>query len=127
MKKVLSMVLCVALCLSFAACGGKKTVESYINGIQDEIAQMEEQVKQQGMNLKVSARENTLVYTYQYTIDLGDASDQVAAGLEQSMDSLKSVFDGILQTLKKEIPSAESVVVEYLDKDGKVLYSHEYK
>lgn len=127
MKKVLSIVLCVAFCFAVVGCGNKKTVESYLNSIQDEITQMEEQYKDMGMELSVTAKDNSLIYTYKYTIDLGDAADQVAASLEQAMETLKPTFEAILKSLKSEIPSAESVVVRYLDKDGKELYTKEYK
>ena len=48
-------------------------------------------------------------------------------GLEAAMESLSSNFEGILDQLQSAVPEAESVIVEYLDKDGQLIYSKEYK
>ena len=43
------------------------------------------------------------------------------------MDGMSDTFTGILSSMKTVVPSAESVTVEYLDMDGKVILSKEYK
>lgn len=43
------------------------------------------------------------------------------------MDSLSSTFEGVLTSLRLVVPDAQSVIVEYLDKDGQVIVSKEYK
>ena len=67
-----------------------------------------------------------MVYIYQYTVDVGDVS-AIRDGLEAAMESLSSNFEGILDQLQSAVPEAESVIVEYLDKDGQLIYSKEYK
>ncbi len=128
MKKFLASLLAVAMCFTLAACSNSSgmTLEKYIDGMQDEINEMTESMKEQGMTIEVSARENSLVYSYHFTEDLDDTS-LVKASLEQSLEGLSSTFEDILSTLKEEVSSAESVIVEYLDMDGNVIASKEYK
>ncbi len=128
MKKFLTSLLAVAMCFTLAACSNSSemTLEKYIDSMQDEISEMTESMKEQGMTIEVSARENSLVYSYHFTEDLGDTS-LVKASLEQSLEELSSTFEDILSTLKEEVSSAESVIVEYLDMDGNVIVSKEYK
>ena len=155
MKKITSVFLVFLLCLSFAACGDTEnnaeatptlaptkaatatpeatepaesavTLETYIASIQSEIDEMTASLAAQGLNMKVEARGNSLVYVYQYAEDLADI-DTMKVALEQSMEDAASTFDSILALLKAEIPSAESIIVEYLSKDGTLIYSREFK
>lgn len=160
MKKLLSFLLCVAMCFALAACGKNPsadssvaatpsgsaaesnstpeapssepddgdamTLETYIDSIKDQIDGMTASMEEAGMNLDVLARENSLVYSYQFTEDVGDTS-LLKDSLEQSLEELSSSFESILSALKQAVSSAESVVVEYLDKDGNVIVSKEYK
>lgn len=127
MKKILIAILAAVMCFSVVSCGNKKTVESYIASIQDEIDSMTDMYKNSGFDLSVTAKDNTMVYTFKYNIDIGADADTVKATLESGMAAQESTFTTILSTLKKEIPSAESILVEYLDKDGNTLYSKEFK
>lgn len=151
MKKLVSIFLVLLLCLSFAACGNTDTeaeatptpteevtatpdateevpatLEAYIAGMQSEIDAMEAEMAEQGMSIKVEARGNSLVYSYQFSEDIADLETMKAA-FEQSMESSSSVFENILTQIKAEIPSAESIIVEYLTKDGTEIYSKEFK
>ena len=72
------------------------------------------------MKMKVFARGKSLVYSYQYTIDLGDTS-LLKSTFEQALASTESTFSSVLSAMKLVVPDAESVTVEYLDKAGKVI------
>ena len=105
---------------------GSQTMESFIASMKDELDQMSAAMESSGMTLSVSARGKSLVYSYKYTIDVGDLS-LIKPTLEQMMDSLSSTFEGVLSSLRLVVPDAQSVIVEYLDKDGQVIVSKEYK
>lgn len=105
---------------------GSQTMESFIASMKDELDQMSAAMESSGMTLSVSARGKSLVYSYKYTIDVGDLS-LIKPTLEQMMDSLSSTFEGVLTSLRLVVPDAQSVIVEYLDKDGQVIVSKEYK
>lgn len=102
------------------------TLEQFVTLIQPQIDAMKESLEESGQKLDIIARDKSLVYIYQYTVDVGDVS-AIRDGLEAAMESLSSNFEGILDQLQSAVPEAESVIVEYLDKDGQLIYSIEYK
>lgn len=102
------------------------TMEAFIASIQGQMDQMAAGLESMGMNLDVVARGNSLAYVYQYTIDVGDTS-LVKDSLERSLDSMSDTFTYILDSLKLAVPDAESVIVEYLDMEGNVIVSKEFK
>lgn len=104
----------------------KQSVEAYVASMQDEIEALVGSMAGDGMGLQILARGNSLVYQYQYSMDLGD-TDAVKQALEQALDTQDATFESVLDSLKAEVPSAESVIIEYLDKDGNLLFSKEYK
>ena len=146
MKKVFAAIACLAICLSMAACagnpaGGKDSsqptqtqtdkgdngldIAGYIAASQKEIDQLTASLKDSGMELKVIARGNSLVYSYQYTTI--SSSDVMKSTLDKAMESTVDTFNTVLKDLKKQVKSAESVIVEYLDKEGEVITSKEFK
>lgn len=80
----------------------------------------------QGMKISVEVRGNSLAYVYQFTTDVGDA-ETIKSGLEQSMSAMEETFNTLLSQVKAEVAETESMIVEYLDKDGNVLLSKEFK
>ncbi len=104
------------------------TLEQFIALIQPQIDAMADSVEANGMTLEIIARDNSLVYSYQYIVDLGDLSvvgEALDAAMEQELFS--STFDGVLEQLKSVVPDAESVIVEYLSQDGQLIASKEFK
>lgn len=103
-----------------------QSVEAYVASMQDEIEALVGSMTGEGIGLQILARGNSLVYQYQYGIDLGD-TDVAKQALEQALDTQDATFESVFDSLKAEVPSAESVIIEYLDKDGNLLLSKEYK
>lgn len=79
-----------------------------------------------GLSLDVNARDNSLVYSYRYTQSIGD-SELVKDALESGFDKIKETYKETLKELKKQVPSIESVIIEYLDMDGSLITSCEVK
>ncbi len=111
---------------STTAATGSGTIEAYIASIQDTIDQMSESMKAQGMNIKVLARDKSLVYSYQLTTESADIS-QMKETLESGLESQASTFTQVLSGVKMMAPDTKSVIVEYLDKNGDVIVSKEFK
>ena len=160
MKRLLAVLSCMAICLSFAACGAKddssdekseskasvessevteskdeassenaaegKTIQDFIDENKETFDVLKDSLKDSGMEMDIIARGNSLVYTYKYSIDVGDA-ETVKATLDQGLESQKETFVQVLNSLKLVVPATESVIVEYLDKDGNVITSGEFK
>ena len=102
------------------------TLEEYVGMMQDAIADLSASLEDSGITVSIEARGSSLVYVYQYTIDVGDA-DAVKESLEDSMPSLEEMNTGLLADLRQVVPDAESLVYEYLDMDGNVITTIEYK
>lgn len=100
-------------------------LQNYINSIQNQLDSVLDSYAQQGLAIKVLARGNSLAYVYRYTIDIPDIS-AARQQLASALSAQDSTFQNVLKELKKEVPSAESVIVEYQAKDGSVIYSKEY-
>lgn len=128
MKKLLVAVCCLVMCLSFASCGGSGagSMDKYISSIQSQMESMKDTLDSSGMKLELVQRENSLVYRYQFTTDIGDA-DAAKQTLESGMEQMASTFQAGLKELKEQVSGAESLIVEYVDKDGNVIVSKEYK
>lgn len=98
-----------------------------------------------GMDFALEARDKSLVYHYQYTVELENA-DMAQSRLEiymngsageaeyiegygyvsyGHMEGIRQQLEGMLEQLKKVVPEAESVIVEYLDCNGDTIYSTE--
>lgn len=186
MKKILTFVACLAMCLSFASCGSKddssassskteskvvteasseeestaestedvestadsaeagesaddtdsngatgastsfENIDEYIEANKETFDTLKNSLKDSGMNLDIIARDNSLVYTYTFDKDLGDVAT-VKSSLDKGLESQKSTFENVCKSLKAAIPSVESVIVEYYDKNGDLITSGEYK
>ena len=103
-----------------------QNVEDFIANSQEEIDQITADLEGSGMELKVVARGNSLAFIYQFQIDLGDTS-LLKDALEESLESMSDLFNTMLSSLKQSVPNAESIIVEYLDMDGNLIASREFK
>lgn len=97
------------------------TLESYIASMQDEMGQMED-----GSSLKIEARGNALVYSYQFP-DMGLDGDLLKNAMEQALEGAAPTFEELVPMVRQEVAELESIVVEYLDVNGELLASREFK
>ena len=104
-----------------------KSVEDFIKQNQSTFDALNKALENSGISLEVLARDNSLVYSYKYTIDTVKNDETTKKSLETSMKSQESTFKNALQSVKALVPSTKSVIVEYLDSKGKVISSFEYK
>ncbi len=78
------------------------------------------------MDIHVFARNNSLVYSYTIAIGIDDI-ESIGASLEDALNAQSSTFEVLFHQLRTKIPSAESITVEYLTKDGTIICSKEFK
>lgn len=76
-------------------------------------------------NFKIYARNDSLVYSYQYKTELMDEAS-TKQFLERSLVNYQATYENLHRYLKQDVKGAKSVIVEYLNKDGKVIASREY-
>lgn len=78
------------------------------------------------LDCEIFARDDSLVFSYQYKTDL---IDEKATGemLQKSLNNYSSTYKNTYDSLKRDVPGAKSVIIEYLNKNGKVIASKEYK
>lgn len=131
MKKLttnfLLLVTILAMAFSLVACGGNNSVEDYVNSeeVQSQLSTLEKSLEGSGMNIKISAKDNKMIYTYTY--DNMEKSDELAEQLEAAMQAQDSKFQATADGIKSEVGvDSASVVIEYIDKNGEMIYTKEY-
>ena len=144
MKKTHVLMLCIALvviCFTLIGCSSKSSpestptptiitqsennavIEEMVAATNDQLASMNDDT----MSILVSARGNSIVYTYTAKYDIPPETEAtMQPAFESMMESQKSVFTGIIDTLKSQGVDNPTVIFEYYNKDGKLLFSSEY-
>lgn len=152
MKKLttnfLLFVMILAMTFSMAACGSKESttndisqtsqstsgksgqyssVEEYVNSeeVQSQLSSLEKSLEGSGMKIKVTAKDNKMIYNYTY--DNMEKSDELAEQLEEAMQAQDSTFQATADGIKSEVGvDSAIVVIEYVDKNGEMIYTKEY-
>lgn len=105
---------------------GGMTLEAYVAANEEIFAEMKDSMAASGMDIQIQARGNSLVYSYRYTSDVGDTA-LLKPMLDEALEPLSSTFESTLETIQLAVPSAESLIVEYLTQDGELITSKEFK
>ncbi len=149
-KILVSVLLCAVLCLAVTACGDsgekastdvekvsasdteKKTMTELEAKVQDE--EFQEQVKvlsesyeSKGIKLDVTAEGDSVVYKCMFTVEID--ADKSKEELTEHLESkaFKTSIDSVLRSFKAQVPQTRSVIVRYIDINGNVIASKEYK
>lgn len=102
------------------------TLEEYVEANKETFETLKGSLKNSGMNLNITARENSLVYTYTFDKEITDPAT-IKTGLDKGLETQKDTYESVCESLRTAIPSVESVIVEYYDVDGNLITSREYK
>lgn len=133
MKKIISKLLLLTMMVTMAfgltACGKTSydTVADYINSdaAQSQLKTLTDEMAGTGIDIKVSAEESKLIYTYTYA-DM-ENFDGLAEQLEAAMSQQDSTFQELADEVGKLVDTKPvSVVIEYLDSNKELIYSKEY-
>ncbi len=158
MKKVLCLVLALALVFALSACGAAKQLNDTKNEIQDAVNEIQSNISDiasnmpddgkfdtvqefvdftvkteifkqsidttaaQGMDLKLIARGDDLVYQYYYTVEVADNAAEI---LEQQCELNATVFKTSADTVRLRMPIVDKVIWEYYTQGGKLIYAYE--
>lgn len=149
MKKILKVVICLMVFISFTGCGlsnknsegnnndtnksekpavNKKTSEEKISEFVDQYRESVETFSNSIFDATLLARGKSIVYSYTYktTYDKEDLETMKVA-LEKGIESSKNVFTDLLTTVRTVASDAESVIIEYYNGDKTLITSIEYK
>ena len=94
-----------------------KTAEETANALYDE----------ELMQMKLEARGKAIVYVTQVFFMESDEDGTFAAGMEATIDAQDATFQSIVTSLQAAGVKEPSVIIEYLDNNGGIMYSKEYK
>jgi len=125
-KKVSLLVLCLimATCV-FAGCkSGSKVVEDAVAEAQASIETLEKSFGGM-MKIAITARGESVVYSYKYTSQID--ADAAKTAIDAQESTLKTSMQGVLSPLKAAGVSNASIIVEYLNADGSMITSFEFK
>ena len=126
-KKLFAVLVMVSVFLiALCACGGPKTLETYLEKHPDEKAKIEDYAKNN--NMEITVKDNTVTYLYKMTNDVSDEYMSVyKSAFESSFAKYKTQFTGIVKDLEEETKiKGIKFVVNVVDKSGKDIYSAEF-
>ncbi len=95
-------------------------IEQYIAVVtkREDFKNVLESTKASGMDLKLEAKGNNLVYVYTYNISVEDNATEL---LEQSLEASDASFKLSADSIRKENPDIDKVIWSYYDMDGNLL------
>lgn len=122
MKKIFALSMALLLCSMciFVGCSSKDGTA--LADYAEEQQKALDAAAVDGMTIKCTARDNSLVFSYTYESDL-----ITKESAQTALDSLDSTYSAMLSTVQGAVPGCESVIIEILDQDGSVLADKEYK
>lgn len=94
---------------------------------QQQVQALSESYEEKGIKLEVTAEGDSIVYKCMFTVDLNDtkSKEELAEHLESK--EFKTSIDSVLRSFKAQVPQTRSVIVRYIDVNGNVIASKEYK
>ncbi len=137
----ISAVLCMALVMTmlcFSGCTSlytslyeEQTFEEYYNEHLDEFEEIEAETAEMfkdSLDVKLCAKGNSLYYIYTFKADHSEymTDEMWTQSLDSTLDSLAHTLGQNVVDLKNEVPSLESIIVEYRKPDGTLIASREY-
>ncbi|MBR2152953.1 MAG: DUF4854 domain-containing protein [Clostridia bacterium] len=124
-KKLLALALTALMVVSLTACfDTTMTMEEHF---EKNKAVYENVSNTENGTVKYSVRGNSLVLTGTVPNEVDDKFlETYRSTFEQSVENSDSTYMEILENVREDVPDA-TFIVEFVDKNGKTLYSKEYK
>lgn len=129
LKKLWTLATVLLLAVTLTACGGTKTLESYVNSNKDIKQEIEKAaVSDSTYQVDIDIKENTLIYTFKYKTTLNeDLSKQAASYFKSNDATLDSAMKKVAKTLEDETKiEGIQVEVNYLNGNNQELYKATY-
>ena len=125
MKKLMSLLMVLILCVSFVACAGgnNKAVEDYVAKNKTTlIRSMEQGFAGTGLTCDTDVKVDGAGMIFTIKIDqLSDVSSTQKDLMQASYDAMGSTFNASLRQMQTEIPELEYFEVKVCEKDGDLV------
>lgn len=102
------------------------SIEAYVNSdeMQSQISEMVTKMSKQGMDIKITGKDNKLIYTYTFQKGLDISKEDLAPAIDEQ----KSTFTSVAAALKMAVHVDNPVVVvSYRNADGSEIISREFQ
>lgn len=147
-KMLLAGALCVLLCAGVSACGksedkqdeeqevSSETVEQNLTELealvqdelfQEQVAALSQTYEDDGLKVEVTAEGDSVVYKIIYTVAIDESKDKQALIDHLESKDFKTSIESVLRSFKVQVPQTRSVIVRYIDVNGNIIASKEYK
>ncbi len=107
--------------------GKMNSINDFVNTteFQDQIEDLKETLRDQGLDMEITAEGNKLIYTYRYLVEVD--TETVKETLETGLDAQEGTFKAIAQSIATAV-NVESpvIVVRYLDQEGNLICEREF-
>ncbi len=127
MKRTVFLVLCALITLSLSSCFFRKpTLEEYMKqnkGLYELIAQTGDEDE---MEMEFTARGDDLVLTVRLKDKVNNV-EAVSEAMSKATQEQRDVYLDMLHEVQKQVPSAESMIVEFYDASGVLLVYEQFK
>lgn len=146
----ISSLLCALICIGAASCNskGNNVSPSDLNNVSSEVKQeklgelealiqddqFQEQVKalsqtyeSKGMKLEVTAEDDSVVYKCIYTVKVDETKSKEELTEHLESKEFETSIDSVLRSFKAQVPQTRSIIVRYIDTNGNIIASKEYK
>ena len=128
MKKIMSILCAVLIIASLIGCTGKKNLEEAIKdpSFTEQFEEVSKSYEQQGAEIKITAKGDTLRYTFSME-GLNESSSELLLQQLES-EAITTAFKNTAAKLQKELSNEKiNILVVYTDETGKEIVSKEYK
>ena len=149
-KTLVSALLCASLCFSLASCGvnaddtiatASNTTSSQTENkplteleklvqedeFQEQVKALSQTYEAKGIKLEVSSENDSVVYKCIYTVSIDESKDKEELMEHLESKSFETSIESVLRSFKAQVPQTRSVIVRYIDMNGNVVASKEYK
>lgn len=128
MKKTITLLLVLVLCVSLVACGGDSDknpeIVKYVDAHRSELLTSMEQSFATSSGMTCSSDIEVIGNGFVITIkinEMNDIPDEQKEMMQDIYDAMDSSFDMMLEEMKKELSSIEYFTIKVCEKDGDVL------
>lgn len=131
LKKVSAVFFSLLLIFGLSGCinlSHNMTMAEYVEEMKPVFDKICANESNENCTLEISARGNSLVHTAKLTFVVEAAEiEGLKVSLSQSLEEGKEDYYDMLETARKSVPNAYSIIVEYIDSTEKMIYSREFK